>query len=145
MIIAGLVTGAIIGAIIIFISHVAPYFGAGDFVRDLDQPHLFGKKISGREGHLLGILIFSLVSCFFGGLYAYLVGQNVFTDFNFVSVLGWGFLMALFFGGVIMPLEGHGVFGVKEDAWYPVDLILANLIWGLLYWWLIKLWPYLLP
>ncbi|MFH1620980.1 MAG: hypothetical protein ABIB04_02750 [Patescibacteria group bacterium] len=145
MIIAGLVSGAIAGAIIIFFSHVAPYFGVGNFVRDLDQPHVFNKKISRRESHLLGILVFSLVSCLFGGLYTYFVERSVFVDFSFISIAGWGFLMAIFFGGVVMPLEGHGIFGVKEDVWYPVDLVLANFIWAILYWWIIKLWPYLLP
>lgn len=141
MMTAGLVSGAIAGAIIILLSHLAPRLGAGNFVRDLDEPHIFGKKISHRESHLLGILVFLLVSMLFGGLYTYLVEQWLFLDYSFVSVLGWGFLMALFFGGIVMPLEGHGVFGVKEDAWYPVDLILANLIWAVIYWWIIQLWP----
>jgi hypothetical protein len=42
-------------------------------------------------------------------------------------------LITVILGGIFMPLEGHGLFGVREDKWFIIDLFLANLGWVLLY------------
>lgn len=140
MVLTGLAAGAISGAILLFLSHVAPAVGAGNFIRDTDRPHLFGKALSRREAHLLGILFHASLSTVFGGAYAYLVGLGLFADFGILSIMGWGLILSVFMGGVVLPLEGHGVFGVKEDAWFPVDLFLTNLGWAVLFWFIIRIW-----
>lgn len=134
------VSGAIVGVILLFFSHIAPALGAGNFVRDLDQPYVFGKNITRREAHLLGACAHVLISTIFGGLFAYLVSFNIFPGFDFFSILGWGCILSLFVGGVVLPLEGHGLFGTKEDAWFPVDLFLTNILWSILFWWTMRLW-----
>ena len=136
----GLAAGVIAGAITLFLAHLAPVFGAGNFVKDLDEPYLFGREISRREAHLVGVLMHLLLNAAFGGMYAYLVVAGVFADFSLMPILGWGLLFTLFMGGVVTPIEGHGVFGVREDAWFPVDLILAYAGWAIVFWWLIRLW-----
>ena len=141
MIQLGLAAGVIAGAVMLFLAHLAPVFGAGNFVRDLDEPHLFRREISRREAHLVGVLVHLLMTAAFGGLYAYLVIAGIFADFTLPSVLGWGFVVTLFMGGVVMPIEGHGVFGVREDAWFPVDLFLTHAGWAVVFWWIIRLWP----
>ncbi len=140
MLLIALTVGIIAGALILFVAHLAPTFGAGNFIRDLDQPHLFSKTITRREAHLIGSLVHLLVSGIFGVLFAHLVQNGLFTGFTFLNILLWSALHALFVGGVIFPLEGHGLFGTKEDAWFPIDLALTSLAWGILFWWLMKIW-----
>ena len=141
MILQALDDGAIAAVVLLFFSHIAPRFGAGNFILDVDEPHLFGKSITRREAHLVGALLHVLISMAFAGLYAYGVKFGLISDFGILPILGWSVVMTIFIGGVILPLEGHGIFGVKEDSWFPVDLLLTNVMWGILFWWLVTLWP----
>jgi hypothetical protein len=141
MVTLGFAAGAISGAIMLFLAHLAPVFGAGNFVRDLDEPHFFRRRISRREAHFVGVLVHLTMMAAFGGAYAYLAATGIFQDFSLLPILGWGLIFTLFMGGVVMPLEGHGLFGVKEDAWFPVDLVLAHAGWAFVFWWIINLWP----
>lgn len=131
MLIAGLITGSIAGTILLFLSYLAPYVGAGNFL---------GKTFSQREGQYIGILVHVISSALFGLLYAASVTYGIISDFSFVHLLEWSGVMTLIVGGIIMPLEGHGLFGIKEDAWFPIDLYITNLLWCVLYWWLIPPW-----
>lgn len=141
MILQATAAGALSGAIMLFFSHVAPQFGAGNFIRDMDEPRILGKELSRREAHVIGALSHLLVAAISASIYAYLVTSGVAPGYHFLPILGWSVVAGLFIGGVIMPLEGHGVFGVKEDAWFPVDLFLTQAIWAVLFWWIINLWP----
>ncbi len=145
MIFTATVAGVLAGAIVLFLSHVAPLFGAGNFVKDLDNPHIFGRKVTHREMHLLGILTHLLVSAWFGGIYGWLVVVGIFSGYGLFLILGWSVILTLFVGGVILPLDGHGLFGVREDAWFPVDLFLANIGWAILFWWILNLWRIVIP
>jgi len=140
MLFSGLYAGLAAGAILSFLAHIAPLVGAGNFIRDLDQPKAWGCELTRREAHLLGILVFLVFSLFSGLLLAWFVAQGWIVGFDFLSVLGWGMLMLLFVGLVLMPLEGHGVFGYRHDSWFVIDLCVACLLWSLLFWALIKLW-----
>lgn len=144
MILFAAAVGAIAGAILLFFSHIAPVFGAGNFIRDIDKPHVFGRSVTRREAHAVGALVHIVFASTFGGLFAYLVDIGIFLEFDLLSLLGWSLLMTLFVGGIVLPLEGHGVFGVKEDAWFPVDLLMTNVLWAVLFWWFIGLWPVLI-
>lgn len=141
MYLMGLAAGAIAGTIMLFLSHIAPYFGAGNFVRDLDVPYVFGKEITRREAHVLGVLVHVLLTAAFGGIFVYLLGMGIFPDSGIISVLEWGLIVTIFMGGVVMPIEGHGLFGTKEDVWFPLDLLMTNVAWAVLFWWIIRLWP----
>ncbi len=141
MLIAALAAGTISGAILFFLSHVAPLFRAANFIRDVDEPRLLGRSVTRREAHIVGALTHLIVSGLFGAAYGALVNANVFTDFHFLPILGWSVVLSLFMGGVILPLEGHGIFGVKEDAWFPVDLFVTNVLWAALFWGLMSVWP----
>jgi hypothetical protein len=132
--------GVSAGAILLFLSHIAPRFGAGNFVRDLDQPVLFGRHITRREAHFVGIFVYLVFSLAFGGMYAFLVSAGIVSGFQLLPILGWSLILTIVSGGIILPLEGHGLFGVKEDAWFPVDLIITYIFWGILYWWLMSVW-----
>lgn len=131
---AAMVAGISAGGIMLFLSHVAPYFKAGNFVRDLDQPVMFGKIVTKREAHLVGILTFIVISAVFGGLFGLLVQMNVVAGFQFLPIIIWSLILTLVYGGIILPLEGHGFFGLKEDAWFPVDLVITNFLWAVLFW-----------
>ncbi len=140
MIIAGLIAGTIAGAILLFLSHLAPYVGAGDFVSDMGQVDVMGSKLTRREGQYLGMLVHMACSAGFGAAYIALVRTGVIADLSLLHLLEWSGVMTLFVGGVVMPLEGHGVFGIKEDTWFPIDLLVTNVGWGLLFWWLVPPW-----
>lgn len=140
MIITAVFAGALAGAILLLLSHLAPLFGAGNFIRDIDRPHIFGREVTHREAHFLGILVHMLISAWFGGLYAALVKIGIFSGYDALPILGWSVVMSVFVGGIVLPFEGHGLFGVKEDSWFPVDLFLTNIGWAVLFWWILSLW-----
>ncbi|MBU2509372.1 MAG: hypothetical protein ABII13_02595 [Patescibacteria group bacterium] len=139
-ILPAIIAGLSAGGILLFLSHIAPLFKAGNFVRDLDQPVLFGKTITRREAHFVGIFTYIVLSAVFGGLFGFLVNLGVVPDFSFIPIIIWGVVLTVLYGGIIMPIEGHGFFGLKEDTWFPIDLIITNLLWAILFWWLIGLW-----
>jgi hypothetical protein len=121
------------GAVLLLLSHIAPRFGAGAFVRDLDQVCILGHDCSRREAHFIGIALHLGLSLIFGALFAYGVQEGVASGFHTLPLLGYAIALTIFTGGVVLPLEGHGLFGVKEDAWFPVDLLITNILWAFLF------------
>ena len=138
--ILGLVAGACAGASLLLLTHIAPWFALQNVVRDIDEPHIFGKRISRREAHLVGATVHIIVTTLFGGLYAHLVDLSFAPGFSFLAILGWGGVLTVFLGGIVMPIEGHGIFGVKEDKWFPIDLLITSLLWAVLYWVFTNVW-----
>lgn len=141
MLFSAFTSGVIAGAILAFLSHIAPLFGAKNFIRDLDQPRLFGRNVTRREAHFVGLFVHLMLSGLFALIYAGLVQYDILSGFQLLPLLGWSVVLYLFMGGIILPLEGHGLFGVKEDSWFPVDLFLTNAAWAILFWWMMQLWP----
>ncbi len=137
---AGAYAGLASGAILLFLSHVAPRLGAGNFIRDLDEPRIFGHEVTRREAHLIGVLMHLVLSLVSGFLFALAVDRGWVSGFHLLPILGWSVMLLLFTGVVVMPLEGHGFFGVKHDAWFPVDAMLTNIFWALIYLGLVHLW-----
>jgi hypothetical protein len=140
LLLVGAVAGMSAGAIMTFLSHIAPRLGAGNFIRDIDQPQLFGREISRREAHLLGILVHLCLSLVFGLIFAHLVDRQIVSGFGFIPILFYSLALAIFTGLVIMPIEGHGLFGRKHDNWFMIDVILTNIFWGFIYFGLVGLW-----
>lgn len=136
----GVLAGMSAGVILAFLSHVAPRFGAGNFITDPVQPKLFGKSVSRREAHFIGLLVHILLSGCFGFLFACLVEFGWFADYAYIPMLVWVVALTSFTGFVVMPLEGHGFFGRKHDAWFMVDALITNLIWGHLFLLLVHVW-----
>jgi hypothetical protein len=129
----GGVAGIGAGAVLLFLTHLAPRFGAGNFVRDADRLRLFGRSYSHREAHLLGVVVHLILSFFFGTVFAFGVQTGVVEGYGFVSLAAYSLVLTIFMGGVVLPLEGHGLFGTREDSWFPVDLLLTNIGWVMLY------------
>lgn len=136
----GAIAGMAAGTILAFLSHIAPNFSAGNFIEDTAQPKLFGKKVSRREAHLVGLLVHILLSGFFGFAFALSVELGWLSDYAYVPMLIWVAALTLFTGLVVMPLEGHGLFGRKHDAWFAVDALITNVLWGHLFLVLLRLW-----
>jgi uncharacterized membrane protein YagU involved in acid resistance len=142
----GGIAGAGAGGILLFLSHIAPRFGAGVFVHDTDQPRVFGHEISRREAHLVGIMLHMALSFLFGAFYVFCADYNVFpaeglmVGYGALSLAVYAALMTLFMGGVVLPIEGHGLFGLREDSWFPVDLIITNILWAALFGIAVRLW-----
>jgi hypothetical protein len=125
--------GIAAGAILFALNHLAPKFGAGRFVRDLDTVCILGHDCSGREAHLIGVLLHFVLSAFFGAAYAVAVGFGMVMGYAAGPLLMYAIILTVVMGGVVMPLQGHGLFGMKEDAWFPVDLLLTNVMWVALF------------
>lgn len=139
----GTIAGMSAGVILAFLSHIAPRLGAGNFIPDTDKPKLFGKSVSRREAYLVGVLAHIILSGIFGAAFAACVEIGLFTDYGYVPMLVWVVALTLFSGLVVMPLEGHGWFGVRHDKWFIVDAFVTNVLWGILYLLLAHVW--LLP
>ena len=139
-ILLGALAGGCAGAIMTFLSHVAPRFGAGNFIRDTDETHAFGKHVTRREAHFIGVLTHLLLSMFFGGGFALGVEVGWIPGYAYFWIVGWCMAISLVLGLVVMPLEGHGFFGAKHDAWFFADSLITNLIWGHLFLVLMHLW-----
>ena len=73
MILASAASGTFAGVVLFVFSHVAPMFGAGNFIRDLDKPRIFGAAVSRREAHVVGALTHILVSGASGAMFGFLV------------------------------------------------------------------------
>lgn len=140
VILLGGLAGIGAGSIVLFLSHIAPRWNAGRFVRDLDQLRLFGRAYSRREAHVIGVLLHLGLTFFFGALYAFGVLQGLAGGYGAFPLAVYAVLLTLFWGGIVMPLEGHGLFGVREDEWFPVDLLLSNLGWAFLYAIIVRVW-----
>jgi len=135
----GAYAGLAAGAILLLFSHIAPRFAAKNFIRELDPSTMFGRVLSRREAHLIGILIHLILSTLSGILFAVGV-QWGWAPFKILPILAWSIILLLFSGLIVMPLEGHGWFGLKHDAWFAVDALITNILWGVMYLVLIKLW-----
>ena len=136
----GAVSGGAAGAIITFFAHIAPAFGAGNFIKDLDRPNIMGRELSRREAHLLGILVHLCLSILFGMGFGYAVSEQWFAGFNLVPLLIYSIIVTLVSGLAIMPWEGLGFFGRKHDSWFIIDTLLTNFGWALLVFLLAGLW-----
>lgn len=136
----GAIAGGCAGVILAFLSHVAPRFGAGNFIQDNAHPHLFGKPISRREAHLVGLLAHLILSVLFGFIFAFFVELGWFSGFAYVPMLAFVLGLTLLTSLIIMPLEGHGLFGRKHDAWFLADALITNLLWGNVFLVLLHLW-----
>ena len=140
LVFVGACAGLSAGAISVFLAHIAPRFGAGNFIRDADRTICFSRELSRREAHYIGIFVHLIVSAVIGGTYAFAVARHWLPDFGWLLMAGLSIVLFTIIGVVVLPLEGHGMFGVREDAWFPVDLCISSVAWGLLYGGLIRLW-----
>ncbi len=138
--VAGAYAGLAAGGVMVFLSHVAPRLGAGNYIREVFEPVVLGRILSRREAQLVGVLFHLLLSLLFGIGFAFFVGQHWLSGFFVHSLFAWSVVMTLVIGLIIMPLEGHGWFGLKHDAWFMIDAFLTNLIWGFLFLGFVRLW-----
>jgi hypothetical protein len=126
------IAGAAAGGIVILVSHLAQRVNAGGVVRDLDDLRLFGRAYSRRESHLIGLVINAFLYAAAGVGFGALVQFGILAH-DAAGLAVYILILTLVFGGVILPLEGHGLFGSREDAWFAIDLLIANVIWAMLF------------
>jgi len=123
--------GIVASGLIIFLSHFAHWFGV-EMSFDPDRARFFGSYVSKRESHTIGIVVHVLLYAAFGMIFGAFVLNNLLT-FQWWSLGVYAFAVTCFLGGVIAPLEGHGLFGWKEDHWFGADLFLMNIVWAALF------------
>lgn len=140
LIIIGASAGMAAGALQLFLSYVAPAFGAGNFIAEAPEPIVLGKKLSRRETQLVAVLLHLVTTAIFGALYALAVNYGWITDFSLIGIAAWSVILSLLAGLIFMPLEGHGLFGRRHDAWFFADSLISHLFWGLAYFGILQLW-----
>ena len=132
MILTSGIIGLCAGIILLFLSHLAPRWGFDMEVKDVDQARFGSRLFSRRESHLFGVIIHLLLDFCFGILFGALVYYGMLA-MDLASMAIYVMLITLFMGGVIIPLEGHGLFGWHEDHWFIADLLVTNTVWMFLF------------
>lgn len=140
LITVGACAGLAAGALQLFLSYVAPAVAAGNFIAQAPEPVVLGKQLSRRESHLVSALVHLVASTVFGTLYGLAVVFDWVSDFSLVAILAWSLMITLFAGLVLLPLEGHGLFGRRHDAWFFADSVLSHLFWGIAFYAIVQLW-----
>lgn len=125
--------GIVTSGVLILFSILMPRWFVSGAVHQLDVIRISGRALSKKESNIVGILIHLIFSLFFGVLFG--AGVNVgIVDVTAISMGIFFIVLSLIFGGIVLPLEGHGLFGWKEDHWIPVDLLAMNGVWVLIFW-----------
>lgn len=140
LIFPAIASGLIAGAVILFLAHVAPLIHAGNFFTQLDEPVSFRRRLSEREAALLGILLHLFASGLFGAGFGWLLTHGwVMADaFGYAA---YTLVVVLVIGGILMPIEGQGIFGLKQDAWFPIDLLITTSLWTVFFATILNIWP----
>lgn len=126
-------------AALIFLSHLAPRFGKGGLTAEMEPPELFGKKLKARESHFVGILVHFFYYGFWGVAYGLAVEFAGF-DSGVTGFLMLSALVTFVSTCVVMPIEGFGLFGRKLDRWFFIDSLLTNIVWVMLFAFMLRLW-----
>lgn len=125
--------GVVASGVLILFSAIIPRWFVSAAVHQLDVIHMSGRILSKKESYVVGILIHLIFSLFFGALFG--VGMRLgIVDISIVSMMVFYVVVSLVLGGIVLPIEGHGLFGWKEDHWIPVDLLAMNAVWVLIFW-----------
>lgn len=127
------IAGIIAAGVMILLSHLAPYVGAGSFVKDIDVIRCFGRTCTRRESHIIGVMVHIALYLACGLVYGALVAQGILSGFSALPLGAYALIVTVFMGGVVMPLEGHGLFGWREDHWFAADLLIMNAVWAILF------------
>ena len=131
-ILIGALAGLAAGTVLAFFSHLAPYIRSGKEVKLGDDPHVFGHPLNRREAHLLSLLVQLLLSVVFGAVFGWFLQLGWVGSFGILPLLVWSSALAFVTGAVVLPLDGHGLFGHKQEVWFFVDMLITNGIWALL-------------
>ena len=138
--IAGALAGGGVGTLLLFLAHIAPLLGAGNYIAGTDATPLFTSQLTARERHLIGIALHMGVSVVFGALFGVAVMRGWLHGFTVLSIATWSVIQWIFTCLVLMPLEGHGVFDRRHDTWFFFDSLVMSGLWGVLFWAVSRLW-----
>lgn len=93
----------------------------------------FGRRLTRREAHYIGVLVHLLVSVVGGAVFALAVAEGMMPGFDARSLALFGFVVWFFVGIVVMPLQGDGFFGRTHDHWFPLDAGITIALWTTCY------------
>jgi hypothetical protein len=129
--------GVVASGVLVLLSVITPRWFVSEAVHELDVVRFGGRSLSKKESSLVGVLIHFIFSLFFGVLFGAGMNLGIF-DLHLVSMGMYSIVMTLILGGIVLPLEGHGLFGWREDHWIPVDLFAMNVLWVLIFWFVLS-------
>lgn len=127
------IIGIATSGLLMLLSAIIPRFFIAKVELRLDSIRFGTKQLSKRESSVLGILFHLILSFFFGVIFGACAVAGMLSQ-GFLSFVIYWLFMSIVLGGVILPLEGHGFFGWKEDHWISVDLLAMNVLWVLIFW-----------
>jgi uncharacterized membrane protein YagU involved in acid resistance len=125
--------GVVASGVLILFSYLIPRWFVSGAEHTLDMVRFGGRAFSKKESAMIGIFIHLVFSLFFGVIYGVGMNAGIF-DLSITMMFVYSLVMTLVLGGILLPLEGHGLFGWKEDHWIAVDLFTANILWVLIFW-----------
>lgn len=125
--------GIVASGVLVLLSAIVPRWFVSEAVHELEVFRFGSKALSKKSSRLVGVLVHFIFSMFFGILFGAGMTVGIF-QLNLASMGIFSIIMTLILGGIILPLEGHGLFGWREDHWIPVDLFAMNVLWIFIFW-----------
>ena len=105
--------GIVASGVLVLLSAIVPRWFVSEAVHELEVFRFGSKTLSKKGSRLVGILVHFIFSLFFGILFG--AGMTIgFFQLNLASMGTLSIIMTLILGGIILPLEGHGLFGWRE-------------------------------
>jgi hypothetical protein len=125
--------GVTASCVLILFSFLLPRWFVSTAVHQIDAFRFGDRIFSKKESQTLGVFIHLIFSMFFGALFGVGMNMGIF-DVGLLSMTIYLVIISLILGGIVLPVEGHGLFGWREDHWIPVDLIAMNTVWIFIFW-----------
>lgn len=119
------------GAVLIFLSFLLPHLNLIRHPRlEADPGHIH--HLPRREANIVSVGVHLVLFGILGMLFGLCIRSGLATA-SFGSIVTAGFIVTIIFGGIILPIEGSGFFGWKEDHWLGIDLFVMNSVWVVLF------------
>lgn len=125
--------GVVTSVAMMIVSAFIPRWFVSKAEHQLDVVRLRGRIFSKQESSILGVLLHIVFSLFFGVVFGVGMSFGIFS-LQISSMAVYFVAMSLVLGGIVLPIEGHGLFGWREDHWIPVDLLAMNVLWIFIFW-----------
>lgn len=136
MIIDGLFTGFVIGLILAMPSVIAEQVRhSRELPLLMDVKTFWGRRLTPHQVLVASVTTHLATSALFGGIVSALVSVGVLSPlYLFGEIIVYTLAFYLVVGMVVFPLIGFGLFGKKEGEFVWLELLLTNLLYGILFW-----------
>lgn len=132
----GLFTGFVIGLVLSAPAVVSELIRHGrNLPLLMDVRTFWGRKLDPHHVLLWSVVTHLANSAIFGAAAPLLVRAGVFSPLYLLpEILIYGAAFYLIASVIVFPILGFGFFGHKEGEWVWLELLLAHLLYAVLYW-----------